>query len=302
MVAYKDMSPAPLKLCHSHLLTCLPLKRTCRDSRLILGWTQLDEIRKYLWRYFVGPSHYKNVSYGFSPKPTSSILFFFFLNEQLLPTLGHRSLCNTGTSGLKYIKVIATPQSERRSLAMSRVVVFRAVGEMCVRKETGDYWTKVSWYLCSCLPPHSTNWPRNIWSSKGTRPLLLTVRSTLAATSLACSWTPLVLRNTQMLGLEEKALSSLRRLLNPLERAPSKTRRAQVDARGGNVLPYQDVAQEVKWEQWLYDSSDSQITCALFCLSCDSPGLPTDCRVEPTVWHPISFQPQFIKYPVCVPF
>lgn len=92
--------------------------------------------------------------------------------------------------------------------------------------------------------------------------MLLTVRSTLAATSLASSWTPLVLRNIQMLGLEEKVLSSLRRLLNPLERAPSKTRRAQVDARGGNVLPYQNVAQGVKWEQWLYNTSDSQRTCA----------------------------------------
>lgn len=63
-----------------------------------------------------------------------------------------------------------------------------------------------------------------------------------------------------MLGLEEKALPPLRRLLNPLERAPSKTRRAQVDATGGNVLPYQDVAQGVKWEQWLYVSSDLQRT------------------------------------------
>lgn len=152
---------------------------------------------------------------------------------------------------------------ERRSWAMSQswVVMQESSGENAC-KERDDYWTKVSWFLCSCLPPHSTNWPRSIWSSKGTRPLLLTVRSTLAATSLACSWTPLVLRNIQMLGLEEKVLSSLRRLLNPLERAPSKTRRAQVDARGGNVLPYQNVTQGVKWEQWLYNTSDSQRTCA----------------------------------------
>lgn len=27
----------------------------------------------------------------------------------------------------------------------------------------------------------------------------------------------------------------------------------------------------------------------LFCLSCDSSGLSTDCRVEPTVWHPNVF-------------
>lgn len=148
--------------------------------------------------------------------------------------------------------MIAMLQTERRSLAVIQhwVVIFRkAVGKTFVRKERDDCWTEASWCLCSCLLPHSTNWPRNIWSSKGTRPLLLTVRSTLAATSLACSWTPLVLRNIQMLGLEEKALSSLRRLLNPQERAPSKTRRAQVDASGGNVLPYQNVAQGVKWEQ-----------------------------------------------------
>lgn len=110
---------------------------------------------------------------------------------------------------------------------------------------------------------HSTNWPRNIWSSKGTRPLLLTVRSTLAATSLACSWTPLVLWNIQRLGLEEKALSPLRRLLSPPERAPSKARRAQVDATGGNVLPYQDMAQGVKWERWLYDFRFTENSCSV---------------------------------------
>ena len=130
---------------------------------------------------------------------------------------------------------------------------------------------------------HSTNWPRNIWSSEGTRPLLLTVRSTLATASLACLWTLLVLWNIQMLGLEEKVLSPLRRLLNPLERAPSKTRRIQVDATDGNVLQYQDVAQGVKWEQWLYNSSDlrrTRRTHALFCLSCGRPGLSADCRIE----------------------
>lgn len=129
--------------------------------------------------------------------------------------------------------------------------------------EGNDYCTKVSWCLCSCLPQHSTNWPRNIWSSKGLKPLLLTVRSTLATTSLACSWTPLVLWNIQILGLEEKTLSPLRRLLNPLETTLSKTKRTQVDARGGNVLPYQDVARGVKWKWWLYNSSDLQRTCAL---------------------------------------
>lgn len=96
--------------------------------------------------------------------------------------------------------------------------------------------------------------------------MLLTVRSTLATASLACSWTPLVLGNIQMLGLKEKVLSPLRRLLNPLERAPSKTRRIQVDATDGNVLEYQDLAQGVKWEQWLYNSSDLQRTHALSAL------------------------------------
>lgn len=66
-----------------------------------------------------------------------------------------------------------------------------------------------------------------------------------------------------MLGLEEKVLCPLRRLLNPLERAPSKTRRIQVDATDGNVLQYQDVAQGVKWEQWLHNSSDLQRTHAV---------------------------------------
>ncbi|OWK07981.1 hypothetical protein Celaphus_00008583 [Cervus elaphus hippelaphus] len=83
-----------------------------------------------------------------------------------------------------------------------------------------------------------------------------------------------------MLGLEEKVLSPLRRLLNPLERVLSKTRRIQVDATDGNVLQYQDVAQGVKWEQWLYNSSDLRRTHALFCLSCGRPGLSADCRIE----------------------
>lgn len=152
---------------------------------------------------------------------------------------------------------------------------------------------------------HSTNWPRNTWSSKSMRPSLLTVRSTLEATSLACLWTPLVLWNTQMLELEEKAPSPRRSLLNPLERAPSKTRRAQVDARGRNVLPYQDVAQGIKWEQWQCGLLRfcKELVFPLFCFSCDSPGLSADYRREPVVWLSQSlFSYDFITYPVRVPF
>lgn len=40
----------------------------------------------------------------------------------------------------------------------------------------------------------------------------------------------------------------------------------------------------------------------LLCLSCDSPGVSTDCRVNQLSGTQMSFQPQFIKYPVCLPF
>lgn len=40
----------------------------------------------------------------------------------------------------------------------------------------------------------------------------------------------------------------------------------------------------------------------VFCLSCGSPGLPADSRIEPAVWHPNGlFSHSFIKYAVCDP-
>lgn len=57
------------------------------------------------------------------------------------------------------------------------------------------------------------------------------------------------------------------------------------------------------WPKGFNGNNGYATPCArVFCLSCGSPGLPADSRIEPAVWHPNGlFNHSFIKYAVCDP-
>lgn len=141
--------------------------------------------------------------------------------------------CDSHTS--KWERVIGNDAELRNDIQESN-------RKICVRKRERNIAPKLSWVLCSfCLSQHKLT---EYLELKVPAIASLTVRST-------CSNIPSMFvdsscaGNIQMLGLKEKVLSPLRRLLNPLEKAPSETRRIQVDATDGNVLQYQDLAQRV---------------------------------------------------------